>query len=142
MPEVFGTLRLPVPKDEVVEIDEGDGEEEGIKPNINGDSLATVDIHTMRKMPWVEFSIVLRENDAERREQAIMELLQNNMPDNNDQYYIYHDQETNTFSVELDENAEEVQDFIEDIRVIDTKLKIGKLSVKERKRLKNEKKDC
>ena len=61
----------------------------------------------MRKMPWVDFSIVLRENNAERRQQAIMELLQNNMPDNNDQYYIYHDQETNSFSVELDENAGE-----------------------------------
>ena len=133
-------VALPIPKDEVVEIDEGDGEEEDIKPNINGDSLATVDINTMCKMPWVDFSIVLRENDAERREQAIMKLLQNNMPDNNDQCYIYHDQETNTFSAELDENAEEVQDIIEDIRVIDAKLNVEYLSVKERKRLKNEKK--
>ena len=133
-------VALPI-QDEVIEINEEGGEEEDIKPDINSDGLATVDIHTMHKMPWVDFSIVLRENNAERREQAIMELLQNNMPDNNDQYYIYPDQETNTFSVELDENAEEVQDFIENIRVTDAKLKIGHLSVKERKRLKNEKKN-
>ena len=133
-------VALPI-QDEVIEINEEGGEEEDIKPDINSDGLATVDIHTMHKMPWVDFSIVLRENNAERREQAIMELIQNNMPDNNDQYYIYPDQETNTFSVELDENAEEVQDFIENIRVIDAKLKIGHLSIKERKRLKNEKKN-
>ena len=50
-----------------------------------------------------------------KREELIMTLLQNNMPDDNDRYYIYHDQETNTFSVELDEDAEEVRDLIEGI---------------------------
>ena len=29
-----------------------------------------------------------------------------------DIYYIYHDQKTNTFSIEVDENSDEIQDFI------------------------------
>ena len=94
----------------------------------------------MRKMPWVDFSIVLREDDAERREEAIMKLLQNNIPDDDDLYYIYHDQETNTFSVEVDEDAEEVRDLIEGVYVIDAQLKFENYSARERKELKNKRK--
>ena len=111
-----------------------------VKPYINKSGLATVDIHTMRKMPWIGFNIILTENDPEKREQVIMDLLQNNMPHDNDQYYIYHDQETNTFSVELDEDADEIRDLVERARVIDAKLKIEYMSAKERKNLKNQKK--
>ena len=55
-----------------------------VKPSINQSGLATVDIHTMKKMPWIDFSIILTENDPEKREQVIMDLLQNNMPHDND----------------------------------------------------------
>ena len=95
--------------------DGGDGEEWDVKPFGNQEGLVTVDIHTMRKMPCLDFSVILRENEAEKREELIMTLLQNNMPDDNDRYYIYHDQETNTFSVELDEDAEESRDLTEEI---------------------------
>ena len=124
-------------KNSLIEIS-GDDEPEiaDVKPFVNNSGLATVDIHTMRKMPWVDFSIILQENDAERREQVIMDLLQNNMPDSNDQYYIYHNQETNHFSVELDEDADELRDLVERVRVIDAKLKIEYLTAKERKSLK------
>ena len=128
---------------EIIEIDDGDSEVEeipNIKPYINQSGLATVDIHTMRKMPWVDFSIILTENDAERREQVIMDLLQNNMPHDNDQYYIYHDQESNTFSVELDEDADEIRDLVVRARVIDARLKIEYMTAKERKDLKKQKK--
>ena len=111
-----------------------------VKPYINQSGLATVDIHTMRKMPWIDFNIILTENDPEKREQVIMDLLQNNIPHDNDQYYIYHDQETNTFSVELDEDADEIRDLVERARVIDARLKIEYMSVKERKNLKTQKK--
>ena len=94
----------------------------------------------MRQMPWVDFSIVLREDDAERREEAIMKLLQNNIPDDGDLYYIYHDQETNTFSVEVDEDAEEVRDLIEGVYVTDAQLKFENYSARERKELKNKRK--
>ena len=130
---------------EIIEIDDSDSEVEeipNIKPYINQSGLATVDIHTMRKMPWVDFSIILTENDAERREQVIMDLLQNNMPHDNDQYYIYHDQESNTFSVELDEDADEIRDLVERARVIDARLKIEYMTAKERKDLKKQKKSC
>ena len=89
----------------------------------------------MRKMPWIDFNIILTENDPEKREQVIMDLLQNNMPHDNDQYYIYHDQETNTFSIELDEDADEIR-----ARVIDARLKIEYMTAKERKNLKTQKK--
>ena len=68
-------------------------------------------------MPWVDFSVILRETDAERREQVIME-------------------ESNTFSTEVDETADVVQDLIEEIYVIDTQLQIQDLSARERKELK------
>ena len=120
--------------------DGGGGEEWDIKPFGNQEGLTTVDIHTMRKMPWIDFSVILRENEAEKREELIMTLLQNNMPDDNDRYYIYHDQETNTFSVKLDEDAEEVRDLIEGIYVIDAQLKFENHSARERKELTNKRK--
>ena len=120
--------------------DGGGGEEWDIKPFAYQRRLATVDIHTMRKMPWVDFSVILREDDAEKREEAIMTLLQNNIPDDNNMYYIYHDQGTNTFSVEVDEDAEEVRDLIEGVYVIDAQLKHENYSARERKELKNERK--
>ena len=101
-------VSAPFVNDEVIEIESDSDVEEiiDVKPYINQSGLTTVDINTMKKMPWVDFNIILTENDAERREQVIMDLLQNNMPHDNDQYYIYHDQESNTFSVELDEDAD------------------------------------
>ena len=69
-----------------------------------------------------------------------MDLLQNNMPHDNDQYYVYHDQESNTFSVELDEDADEIRDLVERARVIDARLKIEYMTAKERKNLKTQKK--
>ena len=120
--------------------DDGGGEELDVKPFSYQRGLATVDIHTMRKMPWVDFSVILTENDAEKREEAIMTLLQNNIPDNNDMYYIYHYQETNTFSVEVDEDAEDVRDLIEGVCVIDAQLKYEDFSAKKRKALKNRRK--
>ena len=124
-------------KNSLIEISDDDEPEiADVKPFVNNSGLATVDIHTMRKMPWVDFSIILQENDAERRD-----LLQNNMPDSNGQYYIYHDQETNTFSVELDEDADKIRDLVERARVIDAKLKIEYLTAKERKSLKKNKKE-
>ena len=53
-----------------------------------------------------------------------------------DIYYIYHDQKTNTFSIEVDENLDEIQDFIESILVIDARPKIEDLSEKDRTYLK------
>ena len=91
-------------------------------------------------MPWIDFDIILTENDPEKREQVIIDLLQNNMPHDNNQYYIYHDQETNTFSVELDEDADEIRDLVERTRVIDARLKIEYMTAKERKNLKTQKK--
>ena len=87
-------------------------------------------------MPWVDFSLILRETDAERREQVIMNILQQNLPESNDVYYIYHDQESNTFSIEVDETADVVQDLIEEIYVIDAQLKVQDLSARKRKELK------
>ena len=137
-------VSAPFVNDEVIEIESDSDAEEiiDVKPYINQSGLATVDINTMKKMPWVDFNIALTENDAERHEQVIMDLLQNNMPHDNDQYYIYHDQESNTFSVELDEEADEIRDLVERARVIDARLKIEYMTAKERKDLKNRKKNC
>ena len=84
-------------------------------------------------MPWVNFSLILRETDAERREQVIMNILQQKLPESNDVYYIYHDQESNTFNIEVGETADVVQDLIEEIYVIDAQLKVQVLSARERK---------
>ena len=132
----------PPYENDIIEISDDSDIDEiiDVKPYINQSGLATVDIHTMRKMPWIDFNIILTENDPEKREQVIMDLLQNNMPHDNDQYYIYHDQETNTFSVELDEDADEIRDLVERARVIDARLKIEYMTAKERKNLKTQKK--
>ena len=90
----------------------------------------------MRRIPWVDFSLILKETDTERREQVIMNILQQNLPESNDVYYIYHDQESTTFSIEVDETEDVGQELIEEIYVTDAQLKVRDLSARERKELK------
>ena len=98
---------------------------------------ANVDISTIERLPWVDFKTILDNTDLNKRTQVILDILQSNMPASGDDiYYIYHDQRTNIFSIEVDENSDEVQDFIESILVIDARLKIGDLSEKDRTYLK------
>ena len=75
---------------------------------------ANVDISTIERLPWVDFKTILDNTDLNKRTQVILDILQNNMPVSGDDIcYIYHDQITNTFSIEVDENLDEIQDFIE-----------------------------
>ena len=95
--------------------------------------LATVDANTMRPIPWVDFNVVLDNTEKYKREQVIFDILQANMPNSGDDvYYIYQDPETNDFSIKTDEIADEIQDFVENIRIIDAKLAHEVLSNKER----------
>ena len=94
----------------------------------------------MRMLPWIDFNTIIRETDVDRRTQVILNLLQNNLPaSTEDIYYIYHDEETNTFSIEVDEKSEEIQDFVESNLVIDAKLRNEDLSDTKRKELKRKK---
>ena len=94
---------------------------------------ATVDANTMRRMPWVDFNVVLDNTEKYKREQVIFEILQASRPNSGDDiYYIYQDPETNVFSIKTDEIADEIQDFVENIRIIDAKLALEVLSNKER----------
>ena len=102
--------------------------------------MPAVDANTMRRLHWIDFNEVLRETEAEKREQVIFDILQRNLPESNDTYYIYHDQETNTFSIKVDETAEDVQNLIETIYIIDAKLETKDLSDKERGELKRTRK--
>ena len=98
---------------------------------------ANVDISTIDRLTWVDFKTTLDYTDLNKRTQVILDILQSNMPASGDDvYYIYHDQRTNTFSIEVDENSDEMQDFIESILVIDARLKIEDLSEKDRNYLK------
>ena len=95
--------------------------------------LATVDAETMQRMPWVDFNVVLDNTEKHNREQVIFDILQANMPNVvDDLYYIYQDPETNVFSIKTDEVADDLQDFVESIRVIDARLAIEILNKKER----------
>ena len=67
-----------------------------VKSKPEWEMSATVDISTIRRLPWVDFDTILDNTDADRRQQVILDLLQNNMPDSAaDIYYIYHDAKTN-----------------------------------------------
>ena len=95
--------------------------------------LATVDAETMQRIPWVDFNIALDNTEKYNKEQVIFDILQANMPNSGDDiYYVYQDPETNVFSIKADEIAEEIQDFVENIRIIDAKLALESLSKKER----------
>ena len=66
---------------------------------------ANVDISTIERLPWVDFKTILDNTDLNKRIQVILDILQSNMPASGDGiYYIYHDQRTNTFSIEVEEN--------------------------------------
>ena len=95
--------------------------------------LANVDAETMRRLPWVDFNVVLDNTAKHNREQVIFDILQANMPNlGEDLYYIDHDPETNIFTIKKDEKADEITDLGESIRVIDARLAIEILSKKER----------
>ena len=95
--------------------------------------LATVDAETMQRMPWVDFNVVLDNTEKYNREQVIFDNFQANIPNSGDDiYYVYQDPETNVFSIKTDEIAEEIQDFVENIRIINAKLALEVLSNKER----------
>ena len=99
--------------------------------------MHSVDLNAMRMLPWIDFNTIIRETEVDRRTQVIMNLLQNNLPASTEViYYIYHDEETNTFSIEVDEKSEEIQDFLETILVIDARLRNEDLSDNKRKELK------
>ena len=97
--------------------------------------MHSVDLNTMRMLPWIDFNNIIRETEVDRRTQVILNLLQNNLPaSTEDIYYSYHDEETNTFSIEVDEKSKEIQDFVESILVKDAKLRNEDLSDLKRKR--------
>ena len=90
----------------------------------------------MRRLPWIDFDSIIDNTESSRRQQVIFDLLQNNLPDSADDiYYIYHDENTNTFSIEVDETSEEIQNFIGSIMLIDARLKVEDLSDKEKQTL-------
>ena len=67
-------------------------EEVRIKSEWSG--VPTIDINTIKRMPWIDFNHILDNTDIDTREQVIFDFLQNNMPDDNDRYYICHDTST------------------------------------------------
>ena len=90
----------------------------------------------MRRLPWIDFDSIIDNTESSSRQQVIFDLLQNNLPDSADNiYYIYHDENTNTFSIEVDESSEEIQNFIGSIMPIDARLEVEDLSDKERQTL-------
>ena len=117
--------------DELLAI-EGPGALPAVMPASTG-PLPSVDIETMRRLPWVDFNVKLDNTDKHNREQVIFDILQANMPNlGEDLYFIEHNPETNFFSIKKDENADDITDLVESIRVIDARLSIEVLSEKDR----------
>ena len=96
---------------------------------------ARVDISTMRRLPWVDFDTILDNTESAQREQVILDILQNNMPSSGDDMYYIYNKQTNTFSIEVDENSDELQDFVEGILTIDARLRVQDLPSDKRKNL-------
>ena len=118
--------------DELLAIEGPPGLPALMPPTISG-PLPSVDSETMQRLPWIEFNVIIDNTDKYNRKQAIFDLLQANMPNlGDDLYYIDHNPETNVFSIKKDEKADEIQDLVESIRVIDARLAIEILSKRER----------
>ena len=80
-----------------------------VVPKKENEIPANVDISTIEHLPWVDFKTILDNTDLNKRTQDILDILQNNMPASGDDiYYIYHDQKTNTFSIEVDGISDEI----------------------------------
>ena len=86
----------------------------------------------MNKMPWIDFNYILDTTDIDKREDVIFDLLQNNLLSDNDQYYIYHDIDTNTFSIREDSEQEFKDELTSEILLINAKLRVRDLSSSER----------
>ena len=90
----------------------------------------------MRRLPWVDFNSIIDNTESSRKQQIIFDLSQNILPDSADDiYYVYHDENTNTFSIEVDEYSEKIQNFIGSIMLIDARLQVEDLSPKKRQEL-------
>ena len=112
-----------------------------VRIKTEGEIPASIDISTIERLPWTDFDTILDNTEYNKRAEMILDILQNNLPPSeNDIYYIYHDPKTNTYSIEVDEDSAEIQDFIGSILVIDARLKVKDLSAKERTQFKNLKK--
>ena len=109
-----------------------------MKPRIKGewDKLPTVNIATMNRFPWIDFNHILDTTDINRREEVIFDLPQNNMLYSEDhRYYIYHEVDTNVFSIEEDALAEEIDDLTSQVLLLNAKMGAEDMSPKERSKL-------
>ena len=90
----------------------------------------------MNRFPWIDFNHILDSADVNRREELIMDLSQNNMPYSDDnRYYIYHDVNTNVFSIEEDPFYGEIDNLTSQILLLNAKLKVRDFSSKERSKI-------
>ena len=108
------------------------------KPRIKDEwnSFPTVDIATVSSFPWIDFNHVLDSTDVTKREEAILDILQNSLPPSeNDRYYNFHDTNTNVSSIEEDPFTEDIDKLVTQILLINAKLKVEGLSSKERTKL-------
>ena len=106
------------------------------QPSSPTENIATVDSETIRMLSWIDFDVILQNIDKNERERFIFDLLEANMSNiGEDLYYIDHDPVTNVFSIKKDILADEIIDFIESIRVIDSKLRLETLTKQERTNL-------
>ena len=106
-----------------------------IKPE-GGQLRSTVDAATVRRLPWIDLDSIINNTESSRRQQVIFDLLQNHLLDSADDIYnIYHDENTNTFSIGVDETSKEIQNFIGSIMLIDARLEVEDLYDKERQTL-------
>ena len=90
----------------------------------------------MNRFPWIDFNYIIDSADVNEREQVIMDLLQKNLPcSDDDRYYIYHDPNTNVFSIEEDVESEDIDTLTSQILLINAKLKVRDRRSKERTEL-------
>ena len=69
------------------------------------------EINTTTETPFININVPIDTTAREKRENAIMEKITNNLPDDNDKYYIEHDRETDTFTIEEDRDKDKKDDI-------------------------------
>lgn len=61
-----------------------------------------VDITDLKNKPYINFDAVLYASDKQKRENIIMDLIQQNLLPDNDRFYIEHNPETDTYVIKED----------------------------------------
>ena len=81
-----------------------------------------VDITDLKNKPYINFDAVMDASDKQKREDLIMDLIQQTFPPDNDKFFIEHNPKADTYVIKEDLDQTEKDQIVSSIAAADAKL--------------------